>query len=59
MNNIVKLENDISTTFDINVLKSQGFFCIKQLKDGTYKAQYDKTTYYGLYVVENVVKQKG
>jgi hypothetical protein len=43
---------------DIIVLKNQGFFFIKKLADGTYKAQYNNTTYYGLYIIGNVVKQK-
>ena len=38
---------------DIIVLKNQGFFFIKKLADGTYKAH--NTTYYGLYIIGNVV----
>jgi RimJ/RimL family protein N-acetyltransferase len=41
----------------IKVLKSQGFFFIKELDNGMYRAQYDKTVYYNLYVDGNSVRQ--
>lgn len=41
----------------IEVLKKQGFFFIKKLKNGTYKAQHNKTVYYNLYVEGETVKQ--
>ena len=44
---------------NIEVLKKQGFCFIKLLSDGTYVAEHNKTTYYGLYVVEGkIVKQR-
>jgi hypothetical protein len=41
----------------IKVLKSQGFFFIKELKNGMFRAQYDKIVYYNLYVDDNTVRQ--
>jgi hypothetical protein len=43
---------------DIEFLKKQGFFWVKQSSDGTYQAQYNKTVYFGLYVHNNVVRQR-
>jgi hypothetical protein len=40
------------------VLRKQGFCFIRRLGDGTYVAQYRNITYYGLYVVDGVVKQR-
>jgi len=41
----------------IDILKRQGFFLIKELENGKFRAQYGKTTYYNLYVENNIVKQ--
>lgn len=40
------------------ILRQKGFEFIRQLKDGTYVAQYRNTTYYGLYTLNGIVRQK-
>jgi len=43
---------------DEKILSKQGFYFIKKLNDGTYVAEHNKTTYYGLYIDKGVVRQK-
>lgn len=43
---------------DYDFLKRQGFYLLKKMNDGTFIGEYNKTTYYGLYVDNGVVRQK-
>lgn len=43
---------------EIEFLRKQGFSFIRKMGDGTYVAEYSKTTYYGLYVDGNIVRQR-
>jgi hypothetical protein len=43
---------------DFDILKQQGFSFIKKLSNGTYVAQHNKTTYYGLYVEAGKIRQQ-